>query len=64
MAISIDSTVGELVAEGIHRARVFETYGIDYCCGGKTPLSTACQNAGCSPNDVVASLVDAERQAA
>ncbi|MCB1183935.1 iron-sulfur cluster repair di-iron protein [bacterium] len=64
MAISIDSTVGELVAEGIHRARVFETYGIDYCCGGKTPLSTACQNAGCSPNDVVASLGDADRQAA
>jgi regulator of cell morphogenesis and NO signaling len=64
MAISIETTVGDLVAEGIHRARVFETYGIDYCCGGKTPLSAACQKAGCSPDDVITSLGEADREAA
>ncbi|MBU2500691.1 iron-sulfur cluster repair di-iron protein [bacterium] len=63
MAISIETTVGDLVAEGIHRARVFETYGIDYCCGGKTPLTEACRIAGCTADEVVAALVAADRDA-
>ncbi len=33
-----EATVGQLVAERPGRARVFEAYGIDYCCGGKTRL--------------------------
>jgi regulator of cell morphogenesis and NO signaling len=36
-------TVGELVVERPSRARVFEKFGIDYCCGGKKPLQQACQ---------------------
>ena len=48
MVISIESTVGDLAAEGINRTRVFETYGIDYCCGGRATLAEACQKAGCS----------------
>ncbi len=35
-------TVGELVAQEPNRARVFEQFGIDYCCGGKIPLAEAC----------------------
>ncbi len=38
-AIAPDKTVGQLVAERPGRARVFERFGIDYCCGGKTPPS-------------------------
>jgi len=64
MAISIETTVGNLVAEGIHRARVFETYGIDYCCAGSTPLSTACRKAGCTPEDIATALEAADRAAA
>lgn len=36
-------TVGQLVAERPSRARVFERFGIDYCCGGKKPLQQACR---------------------
>lgn len=39
---SADTTVGQLVAERPSRARVFEKFGIDYCCGGKKPLGQAC----------------------
>ncbi len=64
MAVSRESTVGELVAEGIHRARIFENYRIDYCCGGKADLATACQKAGCSSEDVIAALITSDREAA
>ncbi len=38
-----ETTVGQLVADRPARARVFEKLGIDYCCGGKKPLATACE---------------------
>lgn len=51
-----EATVGELVVERPARARVFEKLGIDYCCGGKKPLSQACQEKGLSVEQVVAEL--------
>ncbi len=36
-------TVGEFVAEDFRTAKVFEKYGIDFCCGGKVPLAAACR---------------------
>lgn len=41
-----DRTVGQLVVERPGRARVFERFGIDYCCGGKAPLAKACKARG------------------
>lgn len=38
------------------RSRIFENLGIDYCCGGKKPLSEACQAKGLDPRTVVAML--------
>ena len=35
-------TVGGLVAERPSRSRIFERWGIDYCCGGKKPLKESC----------------------
>ncbi len=40
----LDQTVGQLVAEKPSRSRVFERWGIDYCCGGKRALAEACQS--------------------
>jgi regulator of cell morphogenesis and NO signaling len=42
-AENLPGTVGELVAERPSRARVFEKFGIDYCCGGRKPLEQACR---------------------
>lgn len=38
----LDRLVGQLVAEQPARSRVFERWGIDYCCSGKKALSEAC----------------------
>ncbi len=58
----IDSTVsvGQLVAERPLRARVFERFGIDYCCGGKAPLGEACAAGGIDPLVVVRALNEAD----
>lgn len=53
MAIDTQREVGELVAERISRASVFDRYGIDYCCHGHTPLADACQKRGVALDEVV-----------
>lgn len=40
--IAPSESLGALVAERPSRARVLEKYGLDYCCGGRTALDTAC----------------------
>jgi regulator of cell morphogenesis and NO signaling len=50
-------TVGELVAERFERARVFERFGIDYCCGGRKSLVEACTRAKLELDDIVAALI-------
>ncbi len=39
-------SVGEVVKENMHAAGIFETYGIDYCCGGRQSLAEACERGG------------------
>ena len=53
MATTLERTIGELVAERPARARVFEGFKIDYCCGGKKPLADACQAKGIDPQLVL-----------
>jgi regulator of cell morphogenesis and NO signaling len=38
-----EKKIGEIVAEDYRTARVFEKYGIDFCCGGQKPFITACR---------------------
>ena len=56
--ISADTQVATLVLEDPSRARVFERFGIDYCCGGKTPLDTACVDRGLDVDAVIAALAE------
>lgn len=44
-----NKNIGEIVAEDYRTAKVFDKYGIDYCCGGKIPLSDICRDKGVSP---------------
>jgi len=39
-------TVAEIAARSLAAVRVFEKYGIDYCCGGKRPLEDVCRQQG------------------
>ena len=40
---TLNTTIGEIVAADYRTAKVFETHGIDFCCGGKVALSAVCQ---------------------
>jgi regulator of cell morphogenesis and NO signaling len=37
-------TIGEIVRNDYRAAKVFEKYGIDFCCGGKNKLDNACNS--------------------
>jgi regulator of cell morphogenesis and NO signaling len=46
MDLTQNVTVAEMAANSLAAVRVFEKYGIDYCCGGKRPLSEVCDEKG------------------
>lgn len=48
--------VGQLVAERPARARVFERYGIDYCCAGKKTLADACHQRELDPEEILSAI--------
>jgi len=56
MPIDASRTVADLVLEQPSRARVLEELGLDYCCGGKTPLADACAARGLAVSEAVAAL--------
>lgn len=60
MSIDAEKSVGQLVGECTARSCVFETYGIDYCCGGKQALSEACAVKGLDLNEVLLKLGEAD----
>ncbi len=39
-------TVREIAANSLAAIRVFENFGIDYCCGGNRPLADVCREQG------------------
>ena len=51
-----DCTVGELVAVRPGRSRVFQGFGIDFCCQGGRTLRDACERRGLSLSAVVEQL--------
>ena len=46
MTLSALTTVGTVATEHPLSTRVFARHGIDFCCGGDTPLRTACDQRG------------------
>ncbi len=59
----LHTTVGEWVRQNPATSRVFENLGIDYCCGGKIPLETACNTKGLDTSDVLRQLTEADGRA-
>jgi regulator of cell morphogenesis and NO signaling len=51
-------TLADLVTENPSRARVLETFHLDYCCNGTRLLADACAPLGLDPQIVTAALVD------
>lgn len=59
MSITPTTRVADLVLEQPGRAGVLESLGIDYCCGGRVPLETACAERGLDVAAVVSALAAA-----
>ena len=51
-----DRTVGQIAAEFPASVRVFEKHGIDFCCGGKLPVTEACARKGLDPVALAAEI--------
>lgn len=55
-------TVREIALEQPTAIRVFEQFGIDYCCGGRKPLAEACAARNLEIDSVIAALEEAEKK--
>ncbi|MGA7524272.1 MAG: iron-sulfur cluster repair di-iron protein [Acidobacteriaceae bacterium] len=53
------STVREIALEQPASIRIFEKFGIDYCCGGRKPLAQACQDRSLDIQTVLAAIESA-----
>ncbi len=58
----LNRPIGQLVAEKPARSRVFERWGIDYCCGGKKDLSAVCATKNLDAAAVVLDLETSDSQ--
>ena len=54
-------TVREIALDQPSSIRVFEQFGIDYCCGGRKPLAEACAAGQLEVDQVIAALEAAEK---
>ena len=54
--ISKDTPVGEAVRENFERAGVFESHGIDYCCGGEVTIGEACVEKKLDADQLISEL--------
>ena len=56
-------TIREIASNSLAAVRVFEKFGIDYCCGGKRPLADVCREKGYDAeriqNELVAAMAGA-----
>ena len=60
MLVQKENTIGEVVAKNFHTAKVFEDFGLDFCCGGKKTIQDACMEKGINPNTIINSLAIAD----
>ena len=60
MNITEQTAVGDIAGALPSSIRVFQRHGIDFCCGGRTPLGVACQDRGVSFTEVARAIAAAD----
>lgn len=60
MTYDSNKTIREIAVEVPSATRVFEKFGIDYCCGGGKKLNDVCQTSKLAVDQVLAALEQAE----
>jgi regulator of cell morphogenesis and NO signaling len=63
MALTTSKTVRKFAVENPAATRIFEKFGIDYCCGGNQSLEQACEKANISIDSVLDTLEMADETA-
>ncbi len=58
-----NSTLAEIVKNDTRAAKVFETYGLDFCCNGNRPLGEACGEKQIEPQKVLEDVKSATAEA-
>jgi len=56
MVITENTTVADIASAIPASVRIFQRHGIDFCCGGKTPLVVACRERGVSFTEVARTI--------
>jgi len=56
--LTIDRTLAEVVNLEPGATRVLESFGLDYCCGGRQRLDHACATIDVDPADVLEAIAD------
>jgi regulator of cell morphogenesis and NO signaling len=56
MIITEQTTVADVASTLPSSVRVFQRHGIDFCCGGRTPLALACREQGVPFAEVVSAI--------
>ena len=49
-------TLGDIVSDNYQAATIFERYGLDFCCGGRSSLAEACRHRRVDLNAVVTEI--------
>ena len=56
MTITETTTVAEIASAVPSSVRVFQRHGIDFCCGGRTPLAVVCEQQGLLLADMIRAI--------
>ncbi len=58
MTPDVNQTIREIAINNPATVRIFETLGIDYCCGGKRPIAEACARANVPLETLMTALAE------
>ncbi|MHB8191589.1 MAG: iron-sulfur cluster repair di-iron protein [Ferrimicrobium sp.] len=61
MEVTTNQSIAEIGKMYPATLRVLESFGLDYCCGGRYPLGKACEEAGIDPQVVLDALLAIEK---
>ncbi len=57
----LKKSLGEIVTDDFRSAAIFKKAGLDFCCGGKKSLESACAENKADPDDIVNQLLELEK---
>jgi len=58
---TLKTTVSDIAVQYPGALEVFNTYHIDYCCGGQKPFADACAKVGADPGKVMNEIIATDR---